>query len=456
MSWLTHKSKILLVAAALLGGLTFIQPASFDPNADLPSLAEVKRADVTRIEITTGQDETVVMEGSLDEGFNVLAPYQAPADTIALRPLLALFERGKTRMDVAVDTGNLADYGLDDAQGVLVELFTDSDEPAVSFVVGQDRPGGASFVRLPGSDVVYRGKVGSRARYARPALEWRDKMVTQLPAGLVQEIRIEPLDGAKTVFERLPEGDIASEASAKFGNWSSTQADFPVDQKSIDALAKTLTELRAGRVLSPDFDGGFEPPAVVVKVLMVDGEQITLTIGQRTAEGGAVFLKRSGRDEVYLVSGSLRDRLLRPILAYRNRILFNFERLDVRDYILEDDLGRAVLTQNSATNMWAFTEPVNMDTDVLAVTQSVNTLGDLRADAIDPEMNQQDAGLMENPSSLTVRMKDGSTQTLLIGHRRDLNGTVYTYVTRPELLPNIYLVRTETLTHMRAGFNRSE
>ena len=170
MSWLTDKSKLLLVTAAVLGGLSFVQPDSFDPNADLPSLAQVNRADVSRIEITTGQEETVVMEGSLDDGFVVLAPYQAPADTIALRPLLALFERDKTRMDVAVDTGNLADYGLDDAQGVLVELFTDSDEPAVSFLVGQDRPGGASFVRLPGSDTVYRGKVGSRARY--PVHPW--------------------------------------------------------------------------------------------------------------------------------------------------------------------------------------------------------------------------------------------------------------------------------------------
>ena len=456
MSWLTDKSKLLLVTAAVLGGLSFVQPDSFDPNADLPSLAQVNRADVSRIEITTGQEDTVVMEGSLDDGFVVLAPYQAPAYTIALRPLLALFERDKTRMDVAVDTGNLADYGLDDAQGVLVELFTDSDEPAVSFLVGQDRPGGSSFVRLPGSDTVYRGKVGSRARYARAPLEWRDKMVTQVPAGLVQEIRIEPIDGFTTVFERLPEGDIHSEASAKFGNWSCAQADFPVDQKSIDALAKSLTELRAGRVLSPDFDGGFETPAVVAQVLMVDGAQITLTIGQRTAEGGAVFLKRSDRDEVYLVSGSLRDRLLRPILAYRNRILFNFERLDVRDYILQDDLGRAVLTQNASTNMWSFTEPVNMDTDVLAVTQSVNTLADLRADAIDPEISQEDAGLTGDPSTLTVRMRDGSSQTLMIGLRRDLKGTLYTYVTRPELLPNIYLVRTDTLTHLRVGFNRSE
>lgn len=455
MSWLTTKSKILLGAALLLGGLSFIEPSSFDPSADLPSLAEVARADVTRIEITSGQQDTVVMEGSLEGGFQVIAPYQAPADTIALRPLLALFERGKTRMDVAIDTGNLADYGLDDAQGVLVELFTDSDEPAVSFVVGQDRPGGSSFVRLPGSDVVYRGKVGSRARYDRAPLEWRDKMVTQVPAGLVQEIRIEPLDGPKTVFLRLPEGDMATESSAKFGAWTSAQADFAVDQKSIDALAKSLTELRAGRVLSPDFDGGFDPPAATVSVLMVDGEQIVLTIGQRTAEGGAVFVKRSGRDEVYLVSASLRDRVLRPILAYRNRILFDFERLDVRDYTLEDELGKAVLTQDSSTHMWAFTQPVNMDTDVLAVTQSVNTLADLRADAIDPEISLEDAGLDE-PATLSVRLMNGTTQTLYIGRRIDIQGTPYTYVTRPELLPIIYLVRTDTLTHLRAGFNRSE
>lgn len=456
MSWLTTKSKILLGAALLFGGLSFIQPQGFDPSADLPALAEVKRADVSRIEITNGQAETVVMEGNLEEGFKVVAPYQAPADTIALRPLLGLFERGKTRMDVAIDEGNLADYGLDDAQGVLVELFTDGEQPAVSFVVGQDRPGGASFVRLPGSDTVYRGKVGSRARYAREPLDWRDKMVTQVPAGLVQEIRVEPLDGPKTVFSRLPEGDINSEASAKFGAWTCAQADFPVDQKSIDALAKSLTELRAGRVLSGDFDGGFDPPAVQVSVLMVDGEQIVLSFGQTTAQGGAVFLKRSDRDEVYLVSGSLRDRLLRPLLSYRNRILFNFERIDVKDYTLQDQLGRAVLTQDSDSHMWAFTEPVNMDTDVLAVTQSVNTLADLRADIIDPEISQEDAGLAEPQGTLSVRLLNGTTQSLIIGKRRDIQGTSYTYVSRPELLPIIYMVRTDTLTHLRAGFNRAE
>lgn len=124
--------------------------------------------------------------------------------------------------------------------------------------------------------------------------------------------------------------------------------------------------------------------------------------------------------------------------------------------MLEDELGRAVLTQDASTNMWSFTQPANMDTDVLAVTQSVNTLADLRADAIDPVVSQEDAGLSKDYSTLTVRMRDGSIQTLMIGQRYDMGGTIYTYVSRPELLPNIYLVRTDTLTHLRAGFNRSE
>lgn len=457
MSWLTTKSKLLLGAALLMGGLTLIPAQSLDPQSDLPALAKVERADVQRIEITVGQGETVVMEGNLEEGFQVVAPYSAPADTIALRPLLSIFEREKTRMDLAVDEGNLEQYGLDDAQGVLVELFADDpDTPAVAFIVGKDRPGGASFVRLPGSDTVYRGKVGTRARYARDPLDWRDKMVAQVPAGLVQEIRLQPLDGPELVFYRLPEGDMGTDESSHFGAWTSDHQDYALDQKSVDAAVKSLAELRAGRIFSGDTDGGFAPPALTASLLMVDGEQLTFEFGSRLTESGAAYVRRSDRDAVYLVSSAVRERLLRPAIAYRNRVMFSFLRVDVATYTLVDSLGTAVLAQDPNTNMWAFTQPANMDTDVLAVTQSINTLGELRADAIDPEISQADAGLEEPVAVLKVRFFNGGGTELWIGKQIDINGTPYTYIARPELLPLIYLVRSDSVSHLRAAFNRSE
>ena len=84
----TQKTMILLGLAAALGLATLAPTGAVDPTADLPTLAGVDRDLVTRVEITQGQLEKVVMLGSLKEGWRVTQPYDAPADAMLLRTLL--------------------------------------------------------------------------------------------------------------------------------------------------------------------------------------------------------------------------------------------------------------------------------------------------------------------------------------------------------------------------------
>ena len=66
-------------------------------------------------------------------------------------------EEDGVRMDLRIDEGNLEDYGVDDQNGILVELFAEGVEvPKVSFVVGHNVVGGSSFVRLKDSDATVR------------------------------------------------------------------------------------------------------------------------------------------------------------------------------------------------------------------------------------------------------------------------------------------------------------
>ena len=169
------KTIVLAVVAALLLLVNLVDRGSGERIAEqLPVIHAFDRDEVTRVEITSAA-EKVVLEKK-DDTWIVVAPYQALADQVAVRDLLMNF-RKEVGVDIRVDSGNLDTYGLDTTNGIVVEVFTTGKTPDISFTVGNDAPGGASFVRLSGDDAVYRARVGGRHRYEKAAADWRNRVI---------------------------------------------------------------------------------------------------------------------------------------------------------------------------------------------------------------------------------------------------------------------------------------
>ena len=240
MRVLTPKSLVLLAVAVLMGLGALWPDNRLDPTRDLPSIPAFPAEEVHRIEITKGQLQKVVMEGQLEEGFRVLQPYQGPADTLGIRPMLRALEQGLA-MDLRLDEGSLDDYGVDDQNGVLVELFAaGEDTPRVSFVVGNNVQGGSSFVRLKDSDVVYRAKVGGRQRYDREVSDWRDRMVLSWDFEALTDVELVRADGEPLHFQRAPAG-VGSDGAVSFGPWELLQdLGFDLDQDGVTAMARSM------------------------------------------------------------------------------------------------------------------------------------------------------------------------------------------------------------------------
>lgn len=450
---LTRKSLILLGVVALLTLLNFI-PVGGELDQQLPALPEIARSQVTRIEITQGQVDKVILEGRFEEGFQVIAPFQAEADQMSVRPLLNLFTKGPVPMDLRVDEGNLETYGVDDQQGILVELFTGSELPALSMIVGYDVPGGSSFVRLSDSDIVYRAKVGTRARYERDPLSWKNKMLTLAAADSITDVDITVFDGQPLHFQRRPTGGRLGDGSDEMTPWVElNHLGFALDQEQVDDLASTMGTLRGGEVLSADYDGGFDPPAVEVRIATTEGKERTIQFGRRQA-GRATYARVVGEDAVYVVALSNRDGLLRPIEAYQNMLMFAFSRTEVLSYTLQDELGRVVI-ESDADAMWHIVEPINTDTDVKKVIFSINTLATLRADGV-AGLSPAEAGLVQPGQVLRVKLRSGEVRELEVGgSMRDQQGRLYYYVRRSGR-DQIYLLRDQRLSHLRQAFGRSQ
>lgn len=453
MSLLSRKT-LALLALALLLGLANLLPAGGSSVAEaLPVLPAVDREQVTRVEIRHGQLDKVVIEGSLEAGWEVVEPYASRADAILMRTVVSLFA-DPVPMEVRVDEGDAETYGVDDNEGVLVELFTSGEEPALSVVVGADMPGGTSFVRLQGSDTVYRARVGGRNRYIRDPLEWRDHLLLTSPVEQVSDVEIRR-GGFSTHLQRLPTGALDRGGAPKLGPWTlPDQPGFRPDQQTLTELAGALSTVRAGRILSAGTDGGFEPPVAEVTLRLSDGGVHTLTFGSRPAQG-AVFMKLSGRDDVFLVSASKLAAVPDSLDALRDLTVFSLRREDIATLRLEDGGVPVELTQLD-DGLWSVTEPANVDADVKEILFTANTLASLRAAAIDDAVTPEQAGLLTPTTRVTFRMKSGETLTLELGRDvADERGRMQRYARRSGR-PEIFRLDLATVVRIRKGFGRAD
>lgn len=451
---LTRRSVILLGVAAALGAANLLStdPAT-RPGAELPTLPGIDRDTVTRVEIRKGQLEKVVIEGSLTEGWQVLEPYQAPADTLIVRTLLNRFT-DPIPMDLRVDEGELDTYGVDDNNGVLVELFTDSVTPALSMVVGGDMPGGSSFVRLPDSDTVYRARVGNRSRYGMDPGGWRNHLVVHQPPEWVSAIDLQVAELSLRI-ERSPTGAQAKDGSPELGPWTLPEhPDFDLDQILVKELTESMSTVRASRILSAGSDGGFDQPVAQLDLTLTDGSEQQLTFGGRQARGAA-YLKLGDRDEVFLVASAKLQRVPVQLEQLRNRSVFTLQREDIATLTLRDREGRVLLTQ-LPDGMWEVTEPINVDADVKPILFAANTMAQLRSEGIAEGVSLEDAGLITPPMKVDLTLKTGQVLTLEVGKEIiDPQGRSRRLARRSDS-DLVYVLSLDTLIRIRQGFGRAQ
>ena len=161
---------ILVCALAIID-----QPSNHSTGAQATWVAQINPDHVTRIELTKATSKTVLKQDSITGDWNITSP--SSRRLMRLESTTYWLHSDAIQADVQVDEGNLKDYKLDAAGGIVVELWTDIDKPAASFTIGADAAGGSSFVRISGDDAVYRALIGGRRRFDHAPADWRNRVV---------------------------------------------------------------------------------------------------------------------------------------------------------------------------------------------------------------------------------------------------------------------------------------
>jgi hypothetical protein len=440
---LTPKSKILLAAAALMAGLNVLdlRPAG-EAAAVLPSLPKLNPEEVTRLTIGDQINNLVIERADAASPWRIVAPLEYPADDRMVEAYVKALAAG-IPMETRVDEGSHEDYVVDDQHALRAELYTAaSTTPALAVVVGKTAGGQSSFVRLPGSETVYRAAVGARTRFERPAAEWRDRVVLEVPRESVSRLVL-TRGQERLVFVRgAPTTGADGKASA--GRWS-LEGSAAVDNDIVELIVHNLVRIRAGELHNPDYEAGFATPAAVAEFTLADGTAHTVTVGSREDPRSA-WLKVDDRAEVVRVSSKVRTTLAFSLADLRDRTLARIERELVREASWKEGSLTVAAHFDPDALKWTVVQPANVSLEQRGLNQAVAILAHLRASAIAPDT-------IFTPSGAVVRLKlaDGTQWQLDLGQADEAAGGVRARVSgRPE----VFVLDARQLGEVRAGFGR--
>ena len=421
-------------------------------SGDQPTwVAKLNPDHVTRIELSKATSKTVLEQDSITGVWNITSPIKQRADASRINHLLAAFRRA-IQADVQVDKGNLKDYQLDAAGGIVVELWTDVEEPAASFTIGADAAGGSSFVRMSGDDAVYRALVGGRRRFDHAPADWRNRVVVDRPEADIQGVTVEPWNGTVIHMVRQPTAQETGD-----GPWTIEPAGVPgwaLDAKQVQALIRKLGSMRAVNILDDDFDGGFSPPAVNITIVDKDGTETTLAIGRRE-ESGIRFVRVAGKTGVYAVPE--RDITLfgKGATELPDNSIFKVAEADMDRLIFYQRKLQVDLARNPETNVWGIVSPPGIAVDVADVQFAVRTLSNLESDGKAGRPSNRRTGLSRAKMVFEVQRKDGSNEALFVGKPfRSKEGDIYFYV-KHQGSQDVHVLSEKTLTRLRRGFGQN-
>ncbi len=446
---LSRTTIALLAVATLLAVLLLIPSQQHAGQTDLPTISAIDPDTVTRIELVKA-GQTTVIERDGDRWY-LRQPLQAEADASSLRSLVQTFSKD-VPIDLRIDQGELEAYGLDDSNNLSFELFTGGAEPAISIVLGIDLPGGSTVLRLPGSDAVYRARLGGRHRFDREATDWRNRLLLDIDPEQVVGIGLEGPGGVLT-FTRELLGVSQDEGALEHGPW--LLADNPlfvVDQTTLDMLAGSMARIRASELHAPDFGGdAWDLPAATAEVVLADGtmHRIELIVAP---DAQAALARVQGKPDVYRVAGTWLRRFQWGLLEFQDKTVLDFNRELVDSVILEEGPNRVRIQQDLGSKMWRVVEPVVMDADLRKTLYTVNALSDLRALRVSEGSEPGAVGLDQPRSRFIVEMIDGSSVMLEVGHafQAEPSGDAV-YAMANDRLP-IFEIRAETYTRLRQAF----
>ncbi|HHT9151959.1 MAG TPA: DUF4340 domain-containing protein [Candidatus Hypogeohydataceae bacterium YC40] len=150
-------------------------------------------------------------------------------------------------------------------------------------------------------------------------------------------------------------------------------------------------------------------------------DKYTFYVGARRAGGTEVYMRHEGGKEVYMVKGTLMDKLAKSLNDLRSKDIFEIDPNAVQRLELRYATGEGIRCFKEGEN-WRLESPVTDKGDnekIMGVIHNLRGLTLKKEDFITDEAVDLDKFGLANPQLTAIIQEKGKTQTLLLGNTRD-------------------------------------
>lgn len=301
-----NKSRLIIALAVLvgLGVAVAMTRRSHESETELQkptaSAPDVKKEEVTRIEITKPAQEPIVLQKQ-DDKWRMTAPVDAEAAQAAVEAVVdklaelditgVAASRKENHERLEVDPEHAVHVVAKGGEKVLADLY-----------VGATRSGG-TMVRVEGSEEVLAARGSIRYLFDREVKDFRDRDVTSIENKEITSITISS-----------PKGNFAFAREVDSWTQKSGTSIPEFDPGKVPSFLNTAAHLYATDFAAPQADDsvtGLASPQATVTLTKQDGSKVELFVGKQHEGGQDYYLRSSTKgDVVYRVSNFNAERLM--------------------------------------------------------------------------------------------------------------------------------------------------
>ena len=422
--------------------------------------------------------QDIVRVRKRDGTWVVPSRFEAPGNNTKIQQFLTQFSalQGELRAD---STALLGDFRLTDEQALHLKVYTDApDQPAFYLLVGKGS-GSNSFVRRAGEGRVYSvnlnlyntvGLSNGTTDQVPTAKPWLDLHIQNVPKEQVTAVELH----APTRELRFITQATAASGGADASQTSSTSPapawqlvspalTYSVKQDAVEGLMTTLRTLQGDDVADPAkiAEYGLDtPPYRATLTLQPSGQetrQVAVLIGNEVPEkSGSRYARLDDTGPVYIIPEWTWQRLFPTLGTLLDLRLLQVSQEEVTGLTLQHDGASWSLERRPAeastasstasgttesTSTWQLVGAPEAPVDASAVTSLLGITAQLNADDL-PVGTPSQTGLDRPPLTLTLTLRDGRTERLVLGQAVGQESSEY-YASRGDTA-EVFIVSSST------------
>lgn len=253
--------KEAVILAVIIIGLSFYLVLHQRDKAhySLPSIPEMREADVSKIEISK-PDATIVLDKKDDQW--TLSPEGYPADKGKVESMLDIIS-GLTLTALVSESKSYDRYDLNEGKKITVKAWA-GESLERAFEIGKAAPSSShTFVKIAGDHRVYHARSNFRGRFDETLDNLRDRSVLEFKSAEIQQVQISDRDWSLSLMrQNVPvevKSNQAGESTSPKEAWiAQGQEGGRVDASRVERLLATLSNLKCSAYLEDRSEGDFE------------------------------------------------------------------------------------------------------------------------------------------------------------------------------------------------------